>query len=99
MTGGAPPGQYRMEMIRLPKGVAVRGYARAVEEAYFVLEGSITVGWEEAAGKAEERLGPRDAILNPAGRVHWFRNDGRVDAEFMMLVGTADAEEVRFQPA
>jgi hypothetical protein len=33
--GGAPPGQYRMDMIHLPKGVAVRGYERPVEDAYF----------------------------------------------------------------
>jgi hypothetical protein len=46
--GGAPPGQYRMDMIHLPKGAAVRGYARLVEYAYFVLGGCITVGWEEA---------------------------------------------------
>jgi mannose-6-phosphate isomerase-like protein (cupin superfamily) len=97
--GGAPPGQYRMEMIRLPKGVAVRSYTRAVEEAYFVLEGCITAGWEASGRRAEERLGARDAILNPGGRVHYFRNDGAADAEFMMLVGTADAEEIRFQPA
>ena len=55
--GGAPPGQYRMDMIHLPKGVAVRSYARRVEDVYFVLEGCITVGWEEAGHKVEE--GPR----------------------------------------
>src|SRR5438552_8270971 len=32
--GGAPAGQYRMDMIWLPKGVAVRGYERRVEDAY-----------------------------------------------------------------
>jgi mannose-6-phosphate isomerase-like protein (cupin superfamily) len=94
--GGAPPGHYRMDHIHLPKGVAVHGYTRAVEDVFFVLEGCITVGWEEAGHAAEESLGPRDAIFNPAGRVHYFRNDGAADAEFMMLVGTAGAEDVRF---
>jgi len=97
--GGAPPDKYRMDMIYLPKGVAVRGYERPVEEAYFVLEGCITVGWEEAGHTVEERLGPKDAIFNPAGRAHYFRNDGVADAEFMLLVGTARAEDVRFQAA
>jgi len=95
--GGTPPGQYRMDMIRLPKGVAVRGYARSVEDAYFVLEGAITVGWEAAGHTFEERLGAKDLIFNPAGRVHYFRNDGVADAEFMLLVGTAQAEDIRFQ--
>src|SRR6266700_2506447 len=65
--GGAPPGRYRMDRICLPKGVAIRGYARPVEDAYFVLQGSITVGWEEDGRTLEERLGPKDAIFNPAG--------------------------------
>ncbi|MBV8133416.1 MAG: cupin domain-containing protein [Alphaproteobacteria bacterium] len=95
--GGAPPGQYRMDMIHLPRGVAVRGYARPVEDVYFVLEGCITAGWEEAGRIVEEGFGPRDAIFNPAGRIHYFRNDGASDATFMMLVGTAEAEDVRFQ--
>jgi mannose-6-phosphate isomerase-like protein (cupin superfamily) len=97
--GGAPPGRYRMDMLQLPRGVAVRGYARPVEDVYFVMEGCITVGWEEAGHVAEEGLGPKDAIFNPAGRVHYFRNDGASDATFMMLVGTPEAEEVRFHAA
>jgi len=97
--GGAPPGHYRMDKIHLPKGVAVHGYARPVEDVYFVLEGCITVGWEEAGHAVEESLGPKDAIFNPAGRVHYFRNHGAADAEFMILVGTAAAEDVRFHSA
>ena len=86
-----------MDMVHLPKGTAIRGYARPVEDAYLVLEGCITVGWEEREGAVEERLGPKDAIFNPAERIHWFRNDGVTDAEFMMLVGTAQAEDASFQ--
>ena len=44
----------------------------------------------------EEDLGPRDAIYNPAGRVHYFRNNGSSEATFMILAGTAEAEDVRF---
>jgi mannose-6-phosphate isomerase-like protein (cupin superfamily) len=96
--GGAPPGQYRMDMVHLPQGSAVQGYARPVEEAYFVLEGCLTVGWEENGHSQEERLGPKDVILNPPGRIRYFRNDGLADAEFMLLVGTSQPEEVRFAP-
>jgi mannose-6-phosphate isomerase-like protein (cupin superfamily) len=97
--GGAPPGRYRMDMIHLSKGAAVRSYERSVEDAYFVLEGCVTVGWEEAGRNVEERLGPKDLIFNPAGRVHYFRNDGVADAEFMLLVGSPQPEEVRFKAA
>ena len=97
--GAAPPGQYRMDMIHLPKGVAIRGYLRAVEDAYLVLDGCVTVGWEETGHTVEQRLGPKDVIFNPAGQMRYFRNDGITDATFMLLIGTSQPEEVRFQPA
>jgi mannose-6-phosphate isomerase-like protein (cupin superfamily) len=96
---GAPPGGYRMEMIHLPRGVAVRGYIRAVEDSYFVLDGAVTVAWEEGGETAEQRLGRLDAIQNPPGRIRRFRNDGIADATFMLLSGGAEGEEVRFEPA
>jgi len=79
--------------------VAVRGYARPVEDVYFVVDGCITAGWEEAGHIVEQGLGPKDAIFNPAGRVHYFRNDSASDATFIMLVGAAGAEDVRFHTA
>jgi len=97
--GGAPASTYRKDLICLPKGAGVRGYARDVEEAYFVLEGCITAGWEEGGKTVERRLGARDLILNPPGQVHWFRNDGLSDAQFMMVVGTPKPEDVKFQAA
>jgi mannose-6-phosphate isomerase-like protein (cupin superfamily) len=97
--GGAPPGQYRMDMIHLPKDVAVRGYVRPVEDAYLVLKGCLTVGWEKAGHTVEVRLGPKDVIFNPAGQVRYFRNDGVADAEFMLVVGTSRPEDIRFQAA
>jgi mannose-6-phosphate isomerase-like protein (cupin superfamily) len=97
--GGAPPGKYRMDMIHLPRGVAVRGYVRPVEDVYFVVDGCITAGWEEAGHIVEEGLGPKEVIFNPAGRVHYFRNDSASDATFIMLVGAAGAEDVRFHTA
>jgi len=95
--GGAPPGQYRMDMVHLPKGAGVRGYSRSVEDAYLVLEGCITVGWEESGHAVEERVGPKDMIFNPAGRVHYFLNEDVTDAEFMLLAGTPKPEDVRFR--
>jgi mannose-6-phosphate isomerase-like protein (cupin superfamily) len=93
---GAPPGSYRMDMIHLPRGGGVRGYRRAVEDAYFVLDGVLTAGWEETGQLAEERLGPRDLIFNPAGQVHYFRNEGPADAAFLLVAGTAEPDDVRF---
>jgi len=87
-----------MEMIRLPRGVAVRAYERDAEEAYFVLDGVLSVGWAEPADTSELRLCRRDVILTPPGRTRWFRNDGIADATFMLLSGGAE-DRVKFEPA
>jgi quercetin dioxygenase-like cupin family protein len=97
--GGAPAGGYRMEMIHLPKGAAVQAYERLVEEAYFVLDGALTVGWEEGGEAAEERLGRLDLIHNPVGRVRSFRNDDLADATFVLLSANAPGADVQFAPA
>ena len=95
--GGAPPRHYREDFIHLPEGRGVRAYARAVEDAYLVLRGVLTVGWEEGGVTVEQRLGPKDLVFNPPGRVHSFRNEGLEPVQFMMAVGTPDAEDVHFQ--
>jgi mannose-6-phosphate isomerase-like protein (cupin superfamily) len=97
--GGVRPGNFREDLIHLPVGKGVMAYQRDVEDAYFVLEGVVTVGWEEEGRVVEERLGPKDLIFNPAGRRHYFRNDGFGDAQFMMVVGTAAREDVVFAAA
>ncbi len=96
---GAPPGGYRMEMIHLPPGVGVRGYGRAVEDSYLVLDGALTVGWEAGGETVEQRLGRMDVILNPPGRTRYFRNDGVADAVFMLVCGNAPGEDLRFEPS
>jgi len=97
--GGAPPGGYRKDLVHLPCGKGVRAYERSVEEAYLVLEGCVSVGWEHDGETVEQRLGPRDLILNPPGQRRYFRNDGVSDAQFMMIVGTPQPEDVQFRAA
>jgi oxalate decarboxylase/phosphoglucose isomerase-like protein (cupin superfamily) len=97
--GGAPAESFRKDLITAPRGIGVQPYARDVEEAYFVLEGVITAGWEDNGTKVEQRLGPRDLILTPPGQVHYWRNDGVTDAQFMMIVGTPKPEDVKFKAA
>jgi mannose-6-phosphate isomerase-like protein (cupin superfamily) len=99
-TGGVESTTCRKEMLGLPAGAGVRPYVRDVEDAFMVLEGSLTVGWEDGdGGTAEVELGPLDAVLNPAGRRHWFRNDGIGPCKVWQVVGSAGAETVRFEAA
>lgn len=97
--GGAPAGTYRMDLIHMNPGQGVKLYDRDVEDVYLVLEGVVTVGWDIGGRIIEQRLGAHDLIFNPAGRPHYFRNDGCDNVQFMMLTGKRDPEDVRFQAA
>lgn len=98
-VGSVTPGHYRNEIVHVPPGRGVHAYSRPVEDAFFVLQGCLTVGWQEDGQTAETRLGPRDLLLTPPGRAHYFRNDGVEDAQFELVVGTPELETVTFQAA
>jgi mannose-6-phosphate isomerase-like protein (cupin superfamily) len=89
----------RKEMYGIPAGVGVRPYVRAVEDALMVLDGNLIVGWEENGERVELELGPRDLVLNPAGRRHWFRNAGIGPCTAWCVVGNAEPESVKFEAA
>ena len=93
---GAPAGHFRKDFVHLPVGRRVRAYRREVEDVYFVTSGYLTVGWEQDGAVVEERIGPREAVFNPAGRLHYFRNEGVEDVEFLMIVGSGGPEEQGF---
>ena len=97
--GGAPASTYSMDMIHLPRGVAIKPYVREVEDVYFVLGGTLTVGWEQGGEVVERRLGERDLMFNPAGRPHYFRNDGVADTQFTMVIGSPKPQPVAFAAA
>jgi mannose-6-phosphate isomerase-like protein (cupin superfamily) len=95
--GGVESDTCRKEMYGIPAGAGVKPYARDVEDALLVLEGSLLVGWEENGETVEMELGPRDLVLNPAGRRHWFRNAGIGPCTAWAVVGDAAAETVKFE--
>jgi mannose-6-phosphate isomerase-like protein (cupin superfamily) len=68
-----------------------------VEDAFLVLEGSLTVGWEDSGQTVEMELGPRDLVLYPAGRPHWFRNNNAGRCTVWSVIGTEQPERVVFQ--
>jgi mannose-6-phosphate isomerase-like protein (cupin superfamily) len=96
-SGGAPAGRFTKDLVHVPAGCSVSASTRDVEDAFFVMSGYLTVGWEADGAVVEERLGPRDAVFNPAGRAHYFRNDGIEDAEFLMIVGSPEPDSMRFE--
>ncbi|MGH6763668.1 MAG: cupin domain-containing protein [Phyllobacterium sp.] len=97
--GGVEHDTCRKEMLGVPSRVGVKPFTRDVEDAFLVLEGSLTVGWEENGKTVEMELGPRDLLKTPAGQAHWFRNNGAAPATVWHVVGDAKPETVRFEKA
>jgi len=95
--GGVDATTCRKEMLGIPSGVGVKPYVREVEDAFLVIEGSLTVGWEENGQKVERELGPRDLVLNPAGRQHWFRNNAAGPCVVWSVIGEPKPETVIFE--
>jgi mannose-6-phosphate isomerase-like protein (cupin superfamily) len=62
---------------------------RTIEELYFVLEGELAV----KLGDEVVTLGPRDAVLIPAGTPRAVRNDSGAEAAFLMC--SVKAEDPR----
>ncbi|MEM5476255.1 cupin domain-containing protein [Pacificibacter sp. AS14] len=95
--GGVESDTCRKEMLGIPSRVGVKAFVRDVEDAFFVLDGSLIVGWEEGGETFEVELGPRDLVKTPAGRKHWFRNNGASAATVWYVVGSAEPETVTFE--
>lgn len=97
--GGIEGNTCRKELLGIPSRVGVKPFMRDVEDAFLVLEGSLTIGWEDAGEKVEVELGPRDLVKTPAGRKHWFRNNGVGAATVWYVVGSEKPETVIFEKA
>ncbi len=98
--GGIESDTCRKDMLGVPPRVRVKPYQRAVEEAFLVLEGELTIGWIADDGSlAEAELGPRDLVMTPAGRPRWFANNSVAPATIWRVVGEQSAETVRFAAA
>jgi len=95
-AGGSPkhddprtlkPGAFTVSIIHQPVGKYAACHMHEIEEAFLVLGGVMTVGWRWDDEVVEARLGPKDMVLNMAGRPHGFRNDGVEPVDCSIMVG------------
>ncbi len=85
-TDGAP--NFAIRRFVLEPGTSVPKHTNAVEHEQYVLEGTYTVGIDDE----EYTVSPGDALLIPAGTVHWYRNDGDEPGAFLCAVPNGDDE-------
>src|SRR5947209_8305715 len=84
-----PAGHFTLSIMVLPPGHGGPAHYHETEEVFFVLEGEVTCVWEQNGQQVERVLKQYDAILNPPGVPHFFRNDGDREARFNIMVGAA----------
>lgn len=85
---GAPT--FAIRRFVLESGAEVPKHTNAVEHEQYVLEGEYTVGIEDE----EYTVEAGDALLIPAGTVHWYRNEGDEPGAFVCAVPNGDDEIV-----
>ena len=84
-----PPEHFTVSLIHQPVGTYAASHSHEVEEAFLVLNGVLTVGWEENGEVVEIRLAPKDLVLNAEGIAHGFRNEGVEPVLMSIMVGAA----------
>ena len=67
---------FTLSLVHLPAGNYAASHVHDVEEAFFVVQGVLTVASDYDGKIVRSRLGPRDMLLNEPGRPHGFLNDG-----------------------
>jgi len=85
---GAPNFELRKFRIK-PGGSIPKHYHPDIEHEQYVLAGNYEVG----LGEKVYRVKAGDSLYVPAGTVHWYKNAGRTDAEFLCIVPKTEKYE------
>jgi mannose-6-phosphate isomerase-like protein (cupin superfamily) len=84
-----PAGGFTMSIMCVPPGQGGSAHTHEVEEAFFVLEGVLTVFFEDTHGaRAATEIGKWEVVSCPAGIMHGFVNEGPVDVYMQTIIGT-----------
>lgn len=84
-----PAGNFTLSIMQVPPGQGGSAHTHEVEEAFFVLDGVLTVFFEDAQGRrVSTELGKWEAVSCPAGVLHGFENNGTVDVYMQTFIGS-----------
>ena len=84
-----PAGGFTLSIMRVPPGQGGSAHTHEVEEAFFVLDGVLTVFFEDAKGaRIATKLKKWEVISCPAGVLHGFENEGTEDVLMQTFIGS-----------
>src|SRR5437660_6706524 len=88
-----PARGFTLSIMYVPPGQGNAAHTHEVEEVFFVLQGYLTVFFEDESGKRiDERLGPWECVSAPAGVIHGYSNDSLEPVYFQVMIGRGRPE-------
>ena len=92
-----PAGGFTLSIMILPPGQGGSAHTHEVEEAFFVLEGELTVFFQDENGnQASTKLGKYDTVSCPAGVPHGFTNEGSKNVLMQTMIGAGKPGPIGF---
>lgn len=83
-----PPGNFTLSVMYVPPAQGNAPHTHEVEEAFFVLQGHVTVFYEDETGhRVEAVLGPWDAVSCPPGVIHGYENRNLEPCYLQVMLG------------
>ena len=99
-TSFIPANHFTLNVMYVPPGQGNASHTHEVEEVFFVLEGIVTVFFEDETGRRlDVQLGPWDCVSCPAGVIHGYQNDGVEPAYLQVLAGAGRPELMGYADA
>lgn len=69
-----------------------------VEEVFFVIQGEVTIIWEQDGVEVEKVVGARDMLFTPAGVYRGLRNHTDSDCLMLVMLGAAKPQLPSYPP-
>ena len=92
-----PARAFTLSIMYVPSGQGNAAHTHEVEEVFFVLQGRLTVFFEDEAGKyLETSLAPWDCVSCPAGVIHGYQNNSVEPVYMIVQAGKANPEFMGF---
>jgi oxalate decarboxylase/phosphoglucose isomerase-like protein (cupin superfamily) len=96
-TDFIPPDGFTVSVMFIPPGQGGSAHTHEITEAFFVLEGVITMFMEDENGRrVSKRFGKWDCIACPPGVIHGFVNDGVEPVYLQTLIASSRPGPVGF---
>jgi mannose-6-phosphate isomerase-like protein (cupin superfamily) len=83
-----PAGGFTLSVMLIPPGNGGSAHTHEIEEAFFVLDGVLTVFFQDETGRqVSTKLGKWECISCPPGVPHGFMNEGPAPVYVQTLIG------------